>query len=125
MERFHILRDQMWWQIRLDLEAGRIALPYDLDLIEELTAPKWELKLGEIRVTPKDEIRALLGRSPDKGDATVFWNFVRRREPVVEEEKEMQAWSEKALTAELEMRRVRDRAPVRTVDPMVMVNVDE
>jgi hypothetical protein len=125
MERFHILRDQMWWQMRLDLEAGRIALRYDLDLIEELTALKWELKLGEIRVTPKDEIRALLGRSPDKGDATVFWNFVRRREPVVAEEKEMQAWSEKALAAELEMRRVRDRAPVRTVDPMVMVNVDE
>lgn len=78
-ETFKNLRAQMWWQLRLDLQAGIIALPDDAELFEDLTTPLWFTKGGKIIVEPKEEIRKRLGRSPDKGDAAVYGNWVRKR----------------------------------------------
>jgi len=39
--------------------------------------PKWTTRSGKIVVQPKEEIRKKLGRSPNKGDAAVYWNWVR------------------------------------------------
>jgi hypothetical protein len=84
-ERFRNLRAQMHWQLRMDLQAGRVALPNDEELFRDLVAPKWEPKNGVIVVESKEEIREWLKRSPNKGDAVVYWNWVRRRKPEVQE----------------------------------------
>lgn len=79
VEQFDNLRSQMWWQLRIDLEDKNsdICLPYDESLFADLMTPKWTTRNGKIVVQSKNEIRKKLGRSPNKGDATVYWNWVR------------------------------------------------
>lgn len=75
---FRTLRDQMYWQAREDLRQGRIDLPFDEELWEELLTPTFVDEPKTI-VESKDEIRERLGRSPDKADAFVMANWVRKR----------------------------------------------
>jgi len=77
-EQFVSLRAQMWWQLRQDLQHGRIALPPDDDLFADLVTPLWKPDGGKIYVEPKERIKGRLGRSPNKGDAVVYWNWVRQ-----------------------------------------------
>ena len=69
-------RAQWWWQFReaLDPSSGQdIALPADdRELAVDLCAPRWKLTPRGIQVEAKDEIKARIGRSPDKGDAVVY-----------------------------------------------------
>lgn len=81
-ERFVDLRSQVWWRMREDLRLGRIALPKDEELWSDLTAPNYGTRVGKIFVEPKKDIKKRIGRSPDKGDAACYGNFVRRRTPV-------------------------------------------
>jgi phage terminase large subunit len=78
-ERFLNLRSQMWWQAREDLRLGRLGVPADEELFADLTTPRWGLQKGKIVVESKDELKKRLGRSPNKGDAFVYWNWVRQR----------------------------------------------
>ncbi|MBM4182904.1 MAG: hypothetical protein FJ207_01615 [Gemmatimonadetes bacterium] len=78
-ELFANLRAAMWWKLREDLRRGHVALPNDADLFEDITTPAWFTRNGKIFVEPKEDIRERIGRSPDKGDATVLWNWVRAR----------------------------------------------
>ena len=78
-EEFYNLRSQIWWQMREDLRNGIIALPNDEKLFADLIAPKWFIKNGRIAVEGKEEIKKRLGCSPNKGDAAVYWNWVRRK----------------------------------------------
>jgi hypothetical protein len=78
-EKFVNLRAQMWWQMRLDLMHGDesgIVLPHDTELFADLCAPTFSEKKG-ILIEPKEALRKRLGRSPNKGDAAVYWNWVR------------------------------------------------
>jgi hypothetical protein len=77
-ETYASLRAQMYWQLRLDLQHGRVFLPHDEELFNDLRTPRWWTKNGKIIVEPKEEIRRRLGRSPNKGDAVVYWNWVRQ-----------------------------------------------
>lgn len=81
-ERYNNLRSQMWWALREDLRIGRIALPNDEELWRDLTTPTYRTLNGKIIVESKEEIKKRLGRSPDKGDAAVYGNWVRRRKPL-------------------------------------------
>jgi len=76
-ENFNNLRSQMWWQAREDLRLGEIAIVDDVDLIADLTTPKFEIKNGKIFVESKEDIKKRLGRSPNKGDSFVYWNWRR------------------------------------------------
>jgi len=77
-EEFSNLRSQMWWQMREDLRNGVIGIPNDPPLIADLISPKWSIRNGKISVEGKEEIKKRLGRSPNKGDAAVYWNWARR-----------------------------------------------
>jgi hypothetical protein len=67
---FRMLRDQLWWLTREWLRTDSAAmLPPDEQLADELCAPTYHIKRGEIVVSNKDELRDRLGRSPDKADA--------------------------------------------------------
>lgn len=82
-EQFENLRAQMWYQLRVDLQFGEqsgLVLPDDEELLIDLTTPRWGVKKGKvIFVEGKEEIKKRLGRSPNKGDAAVYWNWVRAR----------------------------------------------
>lgn len=80
-EKFKNLRAQMWWQMRLDLQHGNIVLPDDEELHQDLLAPTWRTLNGVIIIESKEDFKKRLGRSPDKGDAAVYWNWVRQARP--------------------------------------------
>lgn len=86
-EQWNNLRSQMWWTLAEDLRLDRIALPPDVDLARELITPTWKAMNGKIVVESKEELKKRLpgGKSPNKGDAVVYGNFVRPRDPVVVE----------------------------------------
>lgn len=77
-ELFNNLRSQMYWQTREDIKSADVWVPNDPELIADLTAPKWTETDKVIKVESKDDIKKRLGRSPNKGDAFVYWNFVRQ-----------------------------------------------
>lgn len=81
-EEFANQRAQAWWKLREDLRLGRVAFPYDEALFRDLTTPTFRTMNGKIIVEAKEEIVKRLKRSPNKGDAAVYWNFVRRRRPI-------------------------------------------
>ncbi|HJQ60175.1 MAG TPA: terminase [Vineibacter sp.] len=70
-------RAESWWRLREALdphqrEGSPIALPDDPRLAADLAAPRWELGVRGIQIEDKDEIKARIGRSPDRGDAVVM-----------------------------------------------------
>ncbi len=73
------VRSEKYWRLREALDPSQdggshIALPDDPELVSDLTAPEFEITSNGIKITPKDKVVALLGRSPDKGDAVVMCN---------------------------------------------------
>ncbi len=80
---FANLRSLMWWLLREDIRLCRVRIEEDDKqiedlLIEDLTAPKYEIKGGrEIHVESKDTIKTRIGRSTDLGDSAVYANYIR------------------------------------------------
>lgn len=72
-------RAQAYWQAREDLRLGVIDVREDRELWEELVAPTFDDHSKVVKLEPKDDIKARLGRSPDKADAFVLANWVRAR----------------------------------------------
>lgn len=102
---FRNLRSQMYWQTREDLRLGTIDVLRDDELWEELTTPTFVDEPKTI-VEPKDEIRARLGRSPDKADAFVMANWVRKRAVVLAKPEEQQG---KSLGYDYQAQKPRER----------------
>lgn len=76
--KFANVRAAAYWRMRdlLDPESGySVCLPDDPELMAELTAPRWEISGGKIKIEPKEDIKKRLDRSPDSADAVVlaFW----------------------------------------------------
>lgn len=80
--RFRNRRGQTYWQLREDFQAGQIDMAKDADVWEELLAVTFEDDASTVDIIAKDDIRALLGRSPDKSDALAMANWVRVRQIV-------------------------------------------
>lgn len=118
------LRAQMAWRLMLDLQMDRVALPPDRELHEDLRSMRWKSVFGKIRVEEKAEIIARLGRSPDKGDAVLMWNWVRER-LYPEEEEDFQAFSPEGLEAQLELRKIKTPPPPRDrgIDPTILERI--
>jgi hypothetical protein len=74
--RFFNSRSEMLWHLREAIDprgANPIALPPDDDLREELRHFRWNLRPdGRVQVESKDDMKARLGRSPDKADACAY-----------------------------------------------------
>ncbi|MFD5570454.1 hypothetical protein [Streptomyces cadmiisoli] len=75
---FFNTRSAAYWKLRelLDPAFGaELALPPDDLLVADLTTPTWDITTGvppKIKVEPKDDVTARLGRSPDRGDAVAM-----------------------------------------------------
>lgn len=80
--RFRNKRAEMYWRLREALDPVNpdpLALPLDAELLGDLCAVRYKVvtmgKVAAIQIREKDEIREVLGRSPDKGDS-VAMHFV-------------------------------------------------
>ena len=76
--KFVNVRAEMVWRLREALDpqgAEPIALPDDPALRADLAAYQWSVTARGILVRSKDEMKTLLGRSPDAGDAVCLANF--------------------------------------------------
>lgn len=74
-DRFERLRDELWWEIgrRLSEDRGWDLSALEPAAIDQLTAPHFTIgSAGRIRVEPKDDTKARLGRSPDDADALLL-----------------------------------------------------
>lgn len=68
--KFQNRRAESFWNLRVMLEEGRIALPFDELLWDELVTLRWQVSAdGRIQMMSKDDLRAELGRSSDRSDA--------------------------------------------------------
>lgn len=68
------MRSEMWLVFQERMREGRVTLPPDPDLLEEMAFIRFKI-LGdgaEMRIEPKEETKKLLGRSPDKADAAAM-----------------------------------------------------
>lgn len=77
--RFRNKRAEMYWRLREALDPtgpDPIALPADPELIGDLAAPRYKVvtlgRQSAIQISSKDDIREILGRSPDKGDSVAM-----------------------------------------------------
>ena len=77
--KFRNKRAEMYWLLREALDPTNpdpIALPPDQELLGDLTAPRYKVvtmgKGAAIQISSKDDIRLVLGRSPDKGDSVAM-----------------------------------------------------
>jgi hypothetical protein len=74
--KFINMRAAACWSLREALDpayGSYIALPPDQELKAELASYRWKVVPGsKIQVLPKEEIRQILGRSPDKADAVIM-----------------------------------------------------
>jgi hypothetical protein len=74
-------RDELWFGVADWLKSGG-ALPNDSKLTGELAAVEYGfLPNGKIKVESKDELRARLGRSPDRADALALAVYTRATQP--------------------------------------------
>lgn len=68
-------RAAMWWALReaLDPDVGAdIAIPPSRSLTTALCAVRWRPTLRGIKLLPKEDVEARIGRSLDDADATVY-----------------------------------------------------
>ena len=74
--KFFNKRAEVYWRFMEALDPEQdggspIALPDDPMLVSDLAALTWELTPNGIKVLSKKDVVAMLGRSPDRGDAVV------------------------------------------------------
>lgn len=72
--KFFNKRAEIVWKMREALDPSQeggsvVALPPDTELRADLTSYRWEHTTRGIKVNEKADIKKLIGRSPDKGDA--------------------------------------------------------
>ena len=76
------VRDKLWYVFATWLRDGG-AIVEDARLAKELHAPEWRRDLrGRDKVTSKEDLRKMLGRSPDRADACCLstWEFTSLRD---------------------------------------------
>lgn len=86
--RYSNVRAACYWMFReaLDPERGAgLVLPDDDELLADLTSARWRPVGGAIQVEDKDEIKARLGRSPDRADAVVIAWYAAQWQPPASE----------------------------------------
>jgi hypothetical protein len=72
-ENYERIRDELWANLRDWIKHEGGAVPEDRNLHRELHAPEWHrLANGKSKVTPKRELKKVLGRSPDRADAVAL-----------------------------------------------------
>jgi len=76
---YHNKRAEAYFGLREFIRKGG-KIPNDRDLVEELLAIRYEFTVnGRIKITAKDKIKEVIGRSPDKSDSLMLHFFSKAR----------------------------------------------
>lgn len=84
MWRFQNLRSQMYWEFREDVRNKRVNICIKdkrilSEITKELCIPKVTYNSSAIALESKEDIKKRMGgKSPNKADAIVYWNWVRK-----------------------------------------------
>lgn len=82
-QNYGTIRDELYANLRDRMVEGTALLPPDEQLDADLNAPAFTLNVkGKSEATKKNELRKLLGRSPDRGDAVCLAFWWNERAPV-------------------------------------------
>ena len=76
-DKFANRKAEGWWVVRQRLLDGDLSLPNDKDLERELMCSYRYNLTGHIVIQPKEEVKKVLGRSPDLADSLVLALFPR------------------------------------------------
>ena len=72
-ERYHKLKDELWFAMREWFEGRDVKMPEDQDLIAELSTPKYDItSQGKLKVESKNEIKSRGAPSPDLAEALML-----------------------------------------------------
>jgi hypothetical protein len=69
--KFLNVRAEAYWTATNEMKENKWVLPNDPELISQLCSVKYKIVGGKVRIEPKEEIKARIGRSPDRADAWV------------------------------------------------------
>lgn len=104
--QFRNKRAEMYWRLREALDPTNpdpIALPPDSELLGDLTAPRYKVvtmgKGAAIQISSKDDIRLVLGRSPDKGDSVAMTFVADLPAPKVKVRPREMTWRDRLSSA--------------------------
>jgi hypothetical protein len=68
-DKYVNVRAEMYFVSGDMIRDGMVTLPYDPILLADFASQTYKYKLEKLQITGKDEIKKLLGRSPDRSDA--------------------------------------------------------
>ncbi len=72
-ERYHKLKDELWFAMREWFEGRDVKMPEDDDLIAELSTPKYDItSQGKLKIESKNEIKSRGAKSPDLAEALML-----------------------------------------------------
>lgn len=80
-ERFARLRDELWWRLREEFQAGTLAIPDDADLIGEISTIKYNFTRTakeRVKIESKQDLRDRGLASPNKADALMLARYAKR-----------------------------------------------
>lgn len=73
------IRAEYHWRMRDSLDPANgenVALPNDPEVLADLCAPRYKVTTSGVLIEEKSEIKARIGRSPDKGEAIMLANYI-------------------------------------------------
>lgn len=77
-ERFENLKAEIFWNLRVDLEQGRLSLPNHAKLLDELPSILYEVSgKGKLRIVSKDKMKAMGISSPDYADSLAIAHYTQ------------------------------------------------
>ena len=72
-DKFTNMKTEMWFYAADLFAEGKVSIPHDDILINDLTAVKYQtVPNGRFQVEPKKDVRRRISRSPDRADALIY-----------------------------------------------------
>jgi hypothetical protein len=65
-------RDQVYHQAAIQMKSGNVQIDDDYTLMKQLNATKYKKDNGRIYINSKEEIKEVIGKSPDRADSWVL-----------------------------------------------------
>ena len=76
---FANMRIQAAWTLREDIEAGKIDIVYNEELLKQIMQLKYFTKESKLVMESKDASKKRIGKSPDTAEAAILANWVRHQ----------------------------------------------
>lgn len=115
-DRFHDFTSELFWTLREQFFARAISLPYDEELMAELTGRQYNITIQKkIKVESKDEYKKRTGRkSPDKADSLALAFY----------QSEGASWSDVVAVQKEQSKATKQRREPDALQP-IMLNMDQ